>query len=91
MSTSPDQDPGRIGERRKRPLSSAVQTALERYFDDLDGHPPGDLYGMVIGEVERPLLAMTLQYTRGNQTQAAELLGINRSTLRKKLQQYGMD
>ncbi|MDX1251874.1 MAG: DNA-binding transcriptional regulator Fis [Gammaproteobacteria bacterium] len=91
MSLSPDEGLPRARERRKQPLSSAVQTALERYFDDLDGHPPGDLYEMVMSEVERPLLAMTLQYTRGNQTRAAELLGINRSTLRKKLQQYGLD
>ena len=75
-------------ERRKKPLGSAVQTALSCYFRDLDGHPPDDLYDMVINEVERPLFEAVMNHARGNQSKAAKLLGINRSTLRKKLEHY---
>ena len=77
-------------ERRKKPLGSAVQTALMCYFQDLDGQAPGNLYDMVLSEVERPLFEAVMRHTRGNQSKAAKLLGINRSTLRKKLEQYGL-
>ena len=49
-----------------------------------------DLYQLVIGEVEKPLFKAVLRYTNGNQSEAAEILGINRGTLRKKLKQYGL-
>ena len=78
-------------ERRNQPLRSCVQTVMELYLADLDGHKPGDLYGMVIGEVERPLLETVLRHTRGNQTAAAELLGMSRSTLRKNLREHRLD
>lgn len=78
-------------ERRNQPLSSCVQTVLEIYFRDMDGHNPGDLYEMVIGEVEKPLLETVLRHTRGNQTVAADILGMSRSTLRKKLREYRLD
>ena len=77
-------------ERRKKPLGSAVETALTCYFQDLDGHAPGNLYEMVIQEVERPLFEAVMRHARGNQSRAAKILGINRSTLRKKLEQYGI-
>jgi Fis family transcriptional regulator len=77
-------------ERRKKPLGSAVQTALACYFQDLDGHSAGNLYEMVINEVERPLFEAVMHHARGNQSKAAKILGINRSTLRKKLEQYGL-
>jgi Fis family transcriptional regulator, factor for inversion stimulation protein len=77
-----------IQERRNKPLGSAVQTALACYFSDLDGHAAGDLYGMVLSEVERPLFEAVMNYVRGNQSKAAKILGINRSTLRKKLDHY---
>ncbi len=82
------QEPAVTQERRKKPLGSAVQTALTCYFSDLDGHLPEDLYNMVIGEVERPLFKAVLNHVRGNQSKAAKILGINRSTLRKKLELY---
>lgn len=82
---------GASGERRRKPLNSCIQVALERYFRDLDGHPPNGLYEMVIGEVEYPLLKMVMHHTRGNQSKAAEMLGINRGTLRKKLDKYGLN
>lgn len=77
-------------ERRKKPLASAVQTALELYLRDLDGHHPGNLYEVVIAEIEKPLFEITLRHAGGNLTRAAEILGINRATLRKKLLQYSL-
>ncbi len=73
------------------PLSDCVKDALETYFAQLDGHPPADLYQMVMSEVEQPLLTCVLEHMGGNQTRAAIALGISRSTLRKKLGQYGID
>jgi Fis family transcriptional regulator len=78
-------------ERRKRPLCSCIDSALQRFFTDLDGHqPPQDIYQMVLSEIELPLFKSVMTYTRGNQSKAAEVLGINRSTLRKKLEKYGL-
>ncbi len=77
-------------ERRKQPLRHSVQSALELYFMDLDGHPPEAVYDMVIGEVEQAMLESVMHHMRDNQTKAAEALGINRSTLRKKLKLYGL-
>ena len=77
-------------ERRKQPLRACVQSALELYFRDLDGHDAGDVYDLVIGQVEQAMLESVMHHTRSNQTRAAEVLGINRSTLRKKLNIYGL-
>jgi Fis family transcriptional regulator len=73
---------------RNRPLRDYTEEALQKYFGDLNGHRPGDLYEMVLGEVEEPLFKTVLDYTKGNQSVAAEILGINRATLRKKLRHY---
>ena len=73
------------------PLNGCVRKALDKYFSDLDGHAPGDLYQLMLSEVEKPLLEKVIQHTEGNQTRASELLGINRGTLRKKLKQYGLE
>lgn len=73
-----------------RPLREAVDAAMHRYFDHLDGSSATDLYAMVMAEVEAPLLASVLEHTRGNQTRAAEILGLNRGTLRKKLKHHGL-
>ena len=70
------------------PLQTLVGQALDRYFDDLEGDAPSDLYAMVMKEVEKPLLSRVMAYTEGNQSQAAAVLGINRTTLRKKLRQH---
>ena len=70
------------------PLRECVRDALESYFRQLGGHEGNDLYQMVISEVEDPLLRTVMQHTAGNQTKAARILGISRSTLRKKLAQY---
>jgi len=77
-------------ERRKQPLRACVQSALEIYFQDLDGHDAEDVYDMVLGQVEQAMLESVMHHTRSNQTRAAEVLGINRSTLRKKLKLYGL-
>ncbi len=77
-------------ERRKQPLRASVQSALELFFRDLEGHDAEGVYDMVIGQVEQAMLESIMQHTRSNQTRAAEVLGINRSTLRKKLKLHGM-
>jgi Fis family transcriptional regulator len=74
-----------------KPLNVCVSNALERYFEQLAGEPPRDLYALVLSEVEPPLLQAVMNYTRGNQSKAADVLGINRGTLRKKLRCYGLD
>lgn len=69
-------------------LSQSVTQTLETYFKSLEGEPPSELHKLVIGQVEKPLLQFVLAHTEQNQSQAAALLGINRNTLRKKIQQY---
>ncbi len=69
-------------------LATLTDEALQTYFQSLNGHRPGALYDLVIGEVEKPLFRAVLNYTDGNQSRAAEILGINRGTLRKKLRDY---
>ncbi|MGF1606876.1 MAG: helix-turn-helix domain-containing protein [Rhodothalassiaceae bacterium] len=73
-------------------LSRAVEQQLDRYFQlHEDALPPAGLYDRVMREVETPLLRLTLRATRGNQSLAAQTLGINRNTLRRKLQALGLD
>ena len=68
-------------------IAHYVRKALEDYFRDLDGEERSfAVYDMVMNCVEKPLLETVLQHTGGNQTRAAELLGLNRNTLRKKIQ-----
>ena len=71
-------------------IQEQVQASIEQYFDNLDGQPSNDLYELVIGEAEQPLLRVVLKHMRGNQTKAADMLGLNRGTLRKKLKNYGL-
>jgi len=71
--------------RADEDIASCVRRALESYFQHLDGETPAAVYEMVIRSVERPMLEVVLKQTAGNQTLAAEILGINRNTLRKKL------
>ncbi len=71
-------------------LGSCVRYALEHYFEQLNGHDPGELYEFVLSEVEKPLLQVVMNHTRGNISRAAQVLGLNRATLRKKLKKYGM-
>ena len=71
-------------------LRDSVELALRNYFEHLDGQDVTDVYNMVLAEVEAPLLESVMDYVRGNQTRASEVLGLNRGTLRKKLKQYGL-
>lgn len=74
-----------------KPLAQALAESLDDYFLSLNGHAPRELYDMVLAEVEPVLLKATLRHTQGNQSLAAEWLGLNRATLRKKLQQHQID
>ena len=69
-------------------IGKTVEKSLDEYFRHLDGEPPHGIYDMVIGHVEKALLAAVLSRANGNQTQAADMLGLNRGTLRSKLDKY---
>ncbi len=69
-------------------IAECVRRTLDQYFTDLDGESPNGVYEMVMQSAERPLLETVLSRTNGNQTLAAEILGINRNTLRRKLAEY---
>lgn len=71
-------------------IQDAVSKNLERYFRDLGEQQPSDIYAMVVSAVEKPMLELVMHRTESNQSQAADMLGINRNTLRKKLQQHGL-
>jgi len=71
-------------------LKECVRTAIDQFFELLDGQPASDLYDMVMSEVEAPLLEVVMKHTRDNQSKASEVLGLNRGTLRKKLKQYDL-
>ncbi|AAW86886.1 global DNA-binding transcriptional dual regulator Fis [Aliivibrio fischeri ES114] len=75
----------------QKPLRDSVKASLKNYLGQLNGQEVNDLYELVLAEVEQPLLDMIMQHTRGNQTKAANMMGINRGTLRKKLKKYGMN
>lgn len=79
------------GHGNDTPLNGCVRQALEKYFKDLEGHSTGNLYQLILEEVERPMLDTVMNFAEGNQTRASQLLGISRGTLRKKLKQYGLD
>jgi Fis family transcriptional regulator len=74
--------------KKANDISACIQGALEAYFHDLDGEQPSNIYSMVLKSVERPMLEVILRQAGGNQTLAAEMLGINRNTLRKKINDY---
>ncbi|MEM5312247.1 Fis family transcriptional regulator [Paraburkholderia sp. JHI869] len=74
----------------KHNIEQSVRESLGIYFQDLDGSNPHGVYDMVMACVEKPMLEVVLEQAGGNQSLAAEYLGINRNTLRKKLQQHGL-
>jgi Fis family transcriptional regulator len=76
---------------RNRLLRNFTEDALRSYFKNLNGHKPADIYKLVLGEVEPPLFKSVMEYTDGNQSYAADILGISRATLRKKLKQYRLN
>ena len=71
-------------------LSDWLQKTVKKYINVMNGVDRGHLHGLVITGIEKPLLEMVLNETNGNQTQAANILGINRNTLRKKIQEYNL-
>jgi two-component system nitrogen regulation response regulator GlnG len=87
-----DPQPAVGGDDRPATLAELVERKLSSYFaDQPEGVPPPGLYDRVLEEVERPLIQLTLSATRGNQVRAAEILGLNRNTLRKKIQDLGVE
>ena len=73
------------------PLREQVRATMHNYFQHLNGYGASGLYQMVLSEIEPPLLETVMDYAGGNQSRAAEILGISRSTLRKKLALYDLD
>jgi Fis family transcriptional regulator len=71
-------------------IQDIVRKSLEKYFRDLGEQQPSNVYEMVVFTVEKPILEVVMERAGGNQSLAAEMLGINRNTLRKKLQQHGL-
>jgi len=72
------------------PLSDCVAYSMEQYFNDLNGEAPNNLHNFFINEVEKPFLEVVMTKVNGNQSRAADILGINRNTLRKKLKTYNL-
>lgn len=81
---------GHVNGHTSVPLRTQTAAALDIYFTNLNGDRPGHLYQLVLREVEEPLFRAVLNYVDGNQSRAAEVLGLNRGTLRKKLREYGL-
>ncbi|CAI2717861.1 helix-turn-helix domain-containing protein [Nitrospina watsonii] len=69
-------------------LEKWLHKSVKQYVSEMDGNEKGDLYGLLVCGLEKPLLEIVLEETQGNQTKAANILGINRNTLRKKVQEY---
>jgi Fis family transcriptional regulator len=72
----------------KKQIEECIRDGLESYFADLDGVEPTAMYDMILKVVERPLLDVVMQHAEHNQSRAAEWLGINRNTLRRKLVEH---
>ncbi len=72
----------------KKHIDECVRTSLEDYFRDLCGTEPDGMYEMMVRVVEKPLLEVVMQHAEQNQSRAAEWLGLNRNTLRKKLVEH---
>lgn len=74
--------------KRESPIERCIRESVLSYLDDLHGVDPSRMYAMVLHAMEKPLLEVVMERTGGNQSRAAEWLGLNRNTLRKKLQEY---
>lgn len=88
----PDVTDNTSGNKREEisQLSHAVKHSIRRYLYELDGVHPDNMYELVLRQIEQPLFEAILEHTKGNQSRAAELLGLNRGTLRKKLRTYNL-
>ena len=69
-------------------LGHQVSKSMRKYFQELDGEKPTDVYGMVLKEVELPLLEIVMKECNQNQSKASKILGMNRGTLRSKLKEH---
>ena len=69
----------------KKHIEECIRDNLEAYFKDLRGVPPEGMYDMILHVCEKPLLEVVMKHAEGNQSKAADWLGINRNTLRRKL------
>ena len=69
----------------KKHIEDCIRTSLEQYFKDLRGAEPHSLHDMILAAAEKPLLEVVMKHAEGNQSKAAEWLGVNRNTLRRKL------
>lgn len=74
----------------KEKIETCIADSLNQYFEDLEGAAPHNVYGMVMCHVERPLFAIVLEKAGGNQSKAAQWLGLSRNTLHKKLIELGL-
>jgi Fis family transcriptional regulator len=75
---------------KKHPVTEVLEIHLQRYLDDLGDIPPSNVYDMVITSIEKPMLQLIMQHAEQNQSLAAQYLGLNRNTLRKKLLEHGL-
>jgi Fis family transcriptional regulator len=76
--------------QKNQPLHDSVRQSLENYITHLKGQLPSNVYELILAEVEAPLMEAVMEFTKGNQSRAAIVLGLSRGTLRKKLKMYGL-
>lgn len=74
----------------KQKIEDCIRDSLQGYFQDLDGQPPHGMHDMLVQVMEKPLLEVVMQHAGNNQSRAAQWLGMNRNTLRKKLLEHGL-
>ena len=89
-ATSDVEQPDENQQQEISQLSHAVKHSIRRYLFELEGTQPNNMYELVLRQIEQPLFEAILEHTKGNQSRAAELLGLNRGTLRKKLRSYNL-
>jgi Fis family transcriptional regulator, factor for inversion stimulation protein len=77
--------------KKENEISACVRKTVSDYFKHLDGEKPCAVYEAVLESIEKPLIEVVLHQAGGNQTKAADILGLNRNTLRKKMLQYGIE
>ena len=74
----------------RQDIDSCIRKTLQQYFQDLGDEPPNAVHEMIVAAVEKPMLEVVMARAEGNQSRAAQWLGINRNTLRRKLLDHGL-